>query len=170
MSVRIYIREAGGDSEESMFVMFQNGQVALSKWLNNATPFPNLCAAKEAHEGFRHKTVGVQFEMVAIDIEADPNRITPMGELDDLEEVPRVPIDDSLTLYAALRKSSKYHHQFSGWQPVTRVIPPSYGDHYCFRVAHNAYRHEDLIFAIKVRDEFVRLDKWVAPKTGRRAA
>jgi hypothetical protein len=163
MSVGIYIREV----DMNGYLAREDGK-QLSLTLADGIKFPNIHAAKEAHAGFRHNTIGFRMEMVAADPDRPDLEPKSMGELDDLEEIAPVPLKGALELYAQLKKSSKYFHQFQGAQKVTHIIPPSLGDHYCFRVAHNAYRHEDLVFSVKVGDEFVRLDKWSPPKNAPR--
>jgi hypothetical protein len=167
MSVAIYIREM---DMPAYVAEDRDGKFVLSMTLSDGLQFPNLQAAKEAHVGLRQKTIGMRLEMVAADPDRPDLDPKPMGELDDLQEVPTVPLSGALELYAELKKNSKYYHQFRGPQKVTHVIPPSWQDHYCFRIAHNAYRHEDLIFSVKVGGELMRLDKFVAPKIERKAA
>lgn len=168
MSISIFIREM---DMPAYVAEDGRGKLVLSLTLADGVRYPNVMAAQEAFDGIRQQFRGMRMEMVSADPEesSDPRDIEPMGELEDLEEIPRVPLG-ALSLFAELKKSSKYHGQFRGMQPVTHVIPASYGDHYCFRVAHNAYRHEDLIFAVQVRGEFMRLDKFIAPKRERQVA
>ena len=157
MSISIYVRELA----EGMWIASLD-PVSLVPSLDEAMAFPNIVAAQEA--------VGAAdlFPMRFAAFAADPcSSSAPLVlcEIETLEEIPQVPLRGAVELMASLRKSSKYFYQFSGWKKVERVISPSYGDAYCFRVDHNAYRHEDLIFAVKLpgQDEIVRLDKWVQP-------
>jgi hypothetical protein len=163
MSIGIFIREMDMNS----YLAREDGK-QFSLTLTDGIRFPNPHAAKEAHAGFRHNTIGLRLEMVMADTERPDLEPESIGELDDLEEIAPVPMKGALELYAQLKKSSKYFHQFQGAQKVTHIIPPSLGDHYCFRVAQNAYRHEDLVFSVKVGDELVRLDKWSPAKTAAR--
>lgn len=85
-------------------------------------------------------------------------------------EVEQTELRGAVELFAQLKKSSKYHGQFLGWQRVRCVTTVDWGDEYCWGIAGNRYRHEDLIFGVKLvgaktsqgsRDAIVRLDKWV---------
>jgi hypothetical protein len=169
MSVSIFIREV----DMRGYITNEDGS-RLSLTLSDGRRFPNLVAAREFFERVPGKyRAGSRYEMVAADpdISSEEADIEPMGELDDFIEIEQTPLRGAVELFAMLRKSSKYFHQFQGWVKVDAVIAPSYGDQYCFRCAHNAYRHEDLIFAVKLRTgEMARLDKWLAPKAERRAA
>lgn len=167
MSLSIFIREA---DMLGYITSTAPGPQPLSLTLSDGLKFPNPHAAQEAFDSLPAKFKdGLRFEMVAADPDDATREPRVIGELETFESIPRVPLG-ALSLYAEIKRSSKYFGQFRGLQPVTHVIPPSYGDAYCWRVAHNAYRHEDLTFAIKVGGEFVRLDKWIAPKAERRAA
>lgn len=164
MSVSIYIRETNG--------MWVSGltPIALSLDIRDAVAFPNLIAAQEAHTGFRMFTAGMTMQCVAYDPETLGSPMNVLCELDDLEEIQTTPAMQ-FVLVASLKKSSKYFRQFDGWQKVTNITSPRFADHYCFRVAHNAYRHEDLIFAVKLPGgEVMRLDRFTAPARKRQAA
>lgn len=158
MSLSIYVREI---CEEGMWLAALE-PLTMALTAEEAMPFPNLVAAKEAVQAAN--LFPMRFEAVA----ADPcNSSEPavLCEIETLEEIPQVPLRGAVELFAMLKKSSKYHRQFEGWAKVDRAIPPSFGDHYCFRVSHNAYRHEDLLFGVKLPGtaEILRLDKWVTP-------
>jgi hypothetical protein len=164
VSISIFIREV----DMRAYLAKEDGSV-FSLTLADGLRFPNLHAAKDAWERVpAQNRSGMRVEMVAADPEqsCDERDIEPMGEIEELVEVSQTPLRGAVELFAMLKKSSKYFRQFDGWSKVTAVIAPSYGDVYCFRVAHNAYRHEDLIFAVKLPNgEMCRLDKWCVTKS-----
>jgi hypothetical protein len=169
VSISIFIREANMLG----YIIKEDGRV-LSLAITDGLRFPNIGAAKEAFQRIPVQNLaGERWEMVA----ADPERSTeevdihPVGELEVLEEVKPAPLRGAVELFAMLKKSSKYYHQFRGWAKVDSVFSPSHGDEYCFRCAHNSYRHADLIFGVKLANgEIVRLDKWVPTKRERTVA
>lgn len=133
--------------------------LTMSPDVADALSFPNLVAAQEAFGRFG----GDGLRMKAAAVNRATGEAADLGECEALVPIEQTPLRGAVVLFASLKKSSKYHGQFRGWEKVSAVIAPSEGDHYCFRVAHNAYRHEDLILGVKLPNgEIMRLDKWVA--------
>lgn len=165
MSVGIYLREIDGGLWLSSLE-----PLTLAESAEDAMPFPNLVAAQEAF-GRALGDSPIRMNAIARDPVNDPDGKI-LCECEALVPIEQTSLRGAVELFAMLKKSSKYFGQFRGWAKVDAVIAPSQGDHYCFRAAHNAYRHEDLIFGIKLpgSGETMRLDKWEAPKLERRAA
>lgn len=160
MSFGIYVRELG--TEDGHLWLASLDPVTMDGDFSKALRFRNLVEATEVVQSAN--LFPMRFQAVAVDPESAQEPLE-ICEIETLEEIPQVPLRGAVELFAMLKKSSKYYRQFEGWAKVDRVIPPSYGDHYCFRVAHNAYQHEDLLFGVKLPGvaEILRLDKWVTP-------
>lgn len=113
MSLGVYIRtgEVWVESFEPRF--------SLTSELAEALSFPSLEAAQEAHSRAA-ESLPISMIMEAVAADTLGPCIVPLCKLEALIEIEQTPLRGAVEVFAMLKKSSKYYHQFQGWRKPAR--------------------------------------------------